>query len=482
MIRESTCGTLVSSMILQLAIVASFISDGWTIHAFADGTQSDRVELLKRLDRFSRKPVAPDAEIADLYSAVAQQLKDRPDDAELLYWLADLTGRKNDVKSLEAAYSNSLAAARKQTPPNHEIESRSLRGLAQWAITRRQGPRAVKLLKEAIQASPSDVANYRLLLDCQLQNGNPLELVDDFRMAAEKNAVDRPAIRSLYFELLATVGDWNALRADVERQLQKQPLEADARHFRGILANLDGKPIDAFVEHFLAVELGKVDRPTMQQSRAALDALVQKDDPTLPASLRAMVLAYRDSNRKSEAAAALAALDTVKSSECALAPFVVELLRSNALTQLGKHSQVLDLLLSLRKRFPDLAEFPSILIGLGESLEALDRPAEAKAYFETAKRVASGSPAVQRIFRLGGQFRAVKEGVEVTAIEAGTYLENAGVGVSDVLLELDRDVLADLSTFNRLRAVRLYFGGTITLKTRTGEIARREMDLIYFRD
>lgn len=434
-------------------------------------------DRLPMIEAIAGNPYASDKDRLRFEQLVYAATNDFPGEPIVWYWRGDLAERMGDWTGA-IQYWEKVQKTKSKRPGVQDapIWARACQRLGYLYLGRDDGAKAEAYARRSLELAPADPRGCQLLLDASLRTGKVYETIEILRAAADKHGGADPTFVSLYYDVLAQVGDWTTLRSQIDQRLRRDPKSQDAHHYLGILAELDGDQLAAFVHHFLAMQDGGADLPTTRKSREYVDRQVQKDDRDLTGRFGTLVKAYFSAERKQSAPQTMQMLNGFKPGNDD-ERLLVDHLRALALAALGKPEQAMTVWKAVLARQP---KYVPALCLYGELLEAGGKFAAAEKLFDQAAKLRPTNWKVRQLVRLGGKFRVVDDGVEVVAVAKHSPLDRFGLKAGDVVTYLDGDALRDLPPHERLLTMRLFQGGKIAYRTKDGGQFTDQVELVLF--
>ena len=433
-------------------------------------------EIVTALERLADKPYLDRREEKEFERLVDRGAERYLDEPEMLYWVGDLFERRGKASEASAVWRKALESPSKA--PNAvagRVRARCAQRLGYRSLEDLDDAEASRLAEQSLRWAPDDIRGYRLLFDTSLRTGRIFEVIPKLRTASDRFGARDPDFISLYFDVLASVGDWETLRSDLSERLALAPNSTDSSHFQALLAHAAGKRLEAFAYHFLAMHDGPLDRPTTRRSAWFVERQVQTNDRETAGPLRLLVEAYAKCDRPESSDEALDLLEELRrgAASTSAQQSVAEHVRATALATSRRFDEALAVWRGLLERLPN---YSAALCGAGELLELSGKFERADRLFDHAIRVAPKSRRVRGFFRLGARFQVVDEGIAIRSIDQEGPLAELGLRAGDLIVRLDGEPLREPNPLVRMRTLRHCRSGEFTYRDRNGKMTVVELE------
>jgi tetratricopeptide (TPR) repeat protein len=435
-------------------------------------------EVLAPVERLAGIASPSERDRAEFAAAVERLAKQFPDAPASVFWRAEQADRDRRKGEAIRLWTQVLESGASPTDEaGKALRARAARRLAYVKLEAFETFKAEKLAKQAIELAPLEPQGYYCLLDVSLRTGKLDAALAAARSAAESMGDRAPDVRTAYHDLLAKIGDWTALRADLTRRPPAARRPEDDLHFAARLAEVDGDQVGAYLTHFLAYYNGPADRQTVQRSREYVQKFRNADPATLPAELK--YIAPLEGMIDYPSAYGEAAELARKMPEGTKDPgrFIGEYLRARALA----NQRDPDTLARFRKLAISRPDFVPGLVGLAEAIEVGEpKSAEASEWFAKARALQPNNWKVRELFRMGASFQPAARGAKCVAVEPGSAWGRFGLKPGDEILKLDEKDIGEMGIAERMLFVRLFQGGPVSLRDGKGNVVSRELELMLF--
>ena len=449
------------------------------LHLQAKALSAERHATPQQLDRFADR--------------VSRMARDFPEDAVSLYWKGILIDREREpdrAGQAEKLFEQSLhSKTASSSAVRSEITYRSAVMLGLIRLGQGKGEEAIRLARESLELNPAPPEAYRLLIDGAFQASRPEDALEVLRSKVAADSQISSQVLDLYLGLLLQLGDRDELKEAVNRRLKTNPTCPSANYFAAVLQSQKGETSPKVDVLYLLASLngaGNSDSTIRAQdylSRRVLDRLMAESSDTDWAWVSDMVARYEIGERRGLPSdfGELPAVETVARRLPA---------EDQLTTNLKDH---LLATLDLLEGHPEKAKprwervvrqwplFVPALCRLAEVLEAEGTPEstdQALSLWKQALTVEPENPLVRDHVRLGLDVHATRDGVEVDRVVEFSPASEAGLAASDTILAINGKELTSLPLIERLRRVRLFTGGELRWKTKSGDVMSSEVPLL----
>ncbi|HVJ81229.1 MAG TPA: hypothetical protein VNC50_09190 [Planctomycetia bacterium] len=463
------------SLLALAALLAGVAADDPPLTSLPSTVLADALEPVERLAAIASPSERDRAEFA---AAVERLAKQFPRAAASVFWRAELADRERKKSQAIALWTEVLESG---PPPTDDagksLRARAARRLAYVKLESFETALAEKLARQAIELAPTDPQGYYCLHDVSLRTGKLDAALAAAKSAAESSGDKAPDLRTAYHDLLAKIGDWATLRADLARRPEPSRRPEDDLHFAARLAEVDGDPVGAYFLHFLAYYNGPADRQTVQRSREFVQKFRNADPAGLPPALRYVAPLEGLIDYPSGYAEAAELARKMPEGTSDPGRFIGEYLRARALA----NQRDPETLARFRKLAIARPDFVPALVGLAEAIEAAEpKSAEPAEWFAKARSLRPTNWKVRELFRMGASFQPTARGAKCTAVEPGSAWARFGLKPGDEILKLDEKEIGEMGIAERMLFVRLYQGGPVSLRDGAGNVVARELELMLF--
>jgi hypothetical protein len=457
-----------SAAFLWLFFVASVAAD-------------DVVDLRKRLrqiERLASNPKPSESVELDLAKAIAALVKSHPDEPAVMFWLGDHQERQGKFADAQTIWKRSLSLASVLPPAEADaVKAKACARVSQGLLGGLDGAGAEQFAKRSMELDPLNPSGAVCLLESAFRTGKIAEAVAALEQASEKHGAKSPGVRVVYHEALARIGEWVRLRAEVNRLTGDERRPEDFHHFQARLAEIDGRPLDSFLYHYLASVGGAERASTTLRSRDVVDKIRYREEAEIPQEIlpyaKALNLLDRaDSNPDKRTAGVK--LPVAGAEPARLVGRYIQLRCSAAANE--------ETVAGWRELLKDYPAFPPIYCGLAEALEVESAPSEEiAALIVKAESLSPTNEEVREHFRMGARWKPSKDGAVATAVEPDTAWGRYRIGVGDELVELDDKKLAEMPIHHRMAYVRRFVGGRVVYKPKGfTNTVERDLELTFF--
>jgi len=433
---------------------------------------------LRTIERLASTPKPSESVELDLAKAIAALVKTHPDEPAVMFWLGDHQERQGKFADAQIIWKRSLALASVLPPAEADsIKSKACARVSQGLLGGLDGAGAEQFAKRSMELDPLNPSGAVCLLESAFRTGKFVEAVSALEQASGKHGANSPGVRVVYHEALARVGEWDRLRAELNRLTGDERRPEDYHHFQARLAEIDGRPLDAFLYHYLASVGGAETASTTLRSRDVADKTRYREEAEIPKE----ILPY---------AKAINLLDRADSNpDKRTAGVKLPVSDSEPARQAGRYIQLRctaaanePTVAGWRELLKDYPAFAPIYCGLAEALETENpKNVEVAGLLSKAEALSPTNEKVRGHFRMGARWKPTKDGAIATAVEPDTAWGRYRIGVGDELLELDDKKLSEMPVHQRMAYVRLFVGGRVVYKpmgfTNTVE---RDLELTFF--
>lgn len=462
-------------MLVVVMLAASTLAANQAQAAPADADRAILADLMRQIERLAALTFPSTQETEEFEAHISQLSELFPSEPVSYLWAGQWAERQFEPEKAQHFWREALKKqSRLQVKEDKLVWAQCCQLLGEQALGEGDPAAAQEYAEKALEYQPADPRSLRLLMDAGFRTGRINEAVAAILAAYEKHREQNLEIALLYYDLLADMGRWDELKG----LLEAEPKERDRQlHlYRSRLAELQNDALGAFCHLLLGFWNGDLDRGVCQECKTRLDRYLRVEVESIAEPIRTLVRGYHAMERNDEAEAVLVDLLAVEPAS-AEHRLVRDWLIASLQANLGKLEPAAERLAQIRQENPFFV--PAVVLQ-GDVLQARGDQPEAAKLFEEARRQAATNWKVVEMDRMGASFELIEEGVRVAAVQEDGYWHRFGVRAGDVVVRLDQKELFALPPFERLRIVRLFQGGTVTYRTKAGELLEREMDLVLF--
>ncbi|QDU63650.1 Tetratricopeptide repeat protein [Planctomycetes bacterium Pan216] len=456
---------------LRTSLVLLSVAGLPSVARLDESSETDaREEAFQRIESLSGKRYLEGGQEAEWKRLVTRMVQRDPRDPRALYWQADWHDRHEQIDEATRIWHSMVDDP---TRANSTFASRAAARLASLELAEGDAAGAVDWARKAVAWNPHNVEALQTLLDASLRLGGLEEMATTIAASARGSKPDELAIPAMYGELLVRLGRWD----DVSRWLDEQERVAErepiALHLRASLAEMRGRPQEAFALHFLASEMGPAQLPFVQRSYDIVGKLVNganvsENDHSWPY----LVWLASAPETAGQAIAGLKAFEPSTPAE--------KLVRQHLLARSHERLGQVDEATSAWNRALELRpNYVPALVALQNIHESQGNREQATKLGDQAHRIAPESRIVRQHDALGVELEAVPDGVRIHALAKESPFYQAGLRPGMVLTELDREPLGELEPSRRFQVVRTFGGGRFRALDTKGKPITGEIDYLF---
>jgi tetratricopeptide (TPR) repeat protein len=445
-------------------------------------TAAQDVELLRQklrtIERLAVSPKPSEAVERDLATAVAEIVKARLNEPASMFWLGDILDRQGKFDDAMNVWKRSLPLP--SLLPDVEInpiKAKAAARVSQGLLAGNDGEGAEAFALQSMDLDPRSGAGPAALLESSLRTGKLTAVVETLRQAADRQDA-APAVRVVYHDALAKIGEWDLLNTELERLGAEDRRPEDYHHFKARIAEIERRPLDAFLYHCLASVGGAESASTTLRSRDFVDKMRFQEEAGIPKTLRPYVLALN----------ALDRADTRPDGRTA----GIQLLTANGEPQrlAGRYLQARcdaaagnsSVEEKWRELISDYPYFAPAYCGLAEAIETRQPDSkETATLLVKAEELSPSNGKVREHFRMGARWRPTTAGAVAVSVEPDTAWARYPLHPGDEVVELDDKKLSELPVHHRMAYVRLFVGGRVVYKPKGfSNTVERDLELTLF--
>lgn len=436
-------------------------------------------QKLKTIERLAVSPKPSESVERDLAKTVAEIIKARPDEPAAMFWLGDVLERQGKSADAVVVWKKSISLA--SMLPDAEInliKAKACARISQCLLAKNDGAGAETFALQSMALDPLSAAGPSALLESSLRTGKLSAAVQTLQEASQEQGSKAPAVRVVYHDALTKVGEWNRLKAELDKLPGEDRRPEDDHHFKARIAEIENRPLEAFLFHYLASVGGAESADTTLRSRDVVDKTRFREETAIPASFMPYVKALN----------ALDRADTTPDKRTAGIRLPVS--EEEPARQVGRYLTARCAAAALepgvetmwRELLKDYPHFAPIYCGLAEAIET-EKPQseEIASLLGKAESMSPTNGKVREHFRMGARWRPTKEGAVAISVEPDTAWGRFPIHAGDEVVALDDKKLSELPVHHRMASVRLFVGGRVVYKpmnfTNTVE---RDLELTLF--
>jgi hypothetical protein len=210
-------------------------------------------QKLKTIERLAVTPKPSESVERDMAKTVAEIIKARPDEPAAMFWLGDVLERQGKSNDAVLVWKRSIPLA--SMLPDIEInpiKAKACARVSQSLLSRNDGAGAEAFALQSMEFDPRSAAGPSALLESSLRTGKLSAAVSTLQHAADQQGAKAPAVRVVYHDALSKIGEWDRLKAELERLTGDERRPEDYHHFKARIAEVEDRPLEAFLYHYLA--------------------------------------------------------------------------------------------------------------------------------------------------------------------------------------------------------------------------------------
>ena len=436
-------------------------------------------QKLRTIERLAVSPKPSESVERDLAKTVAEIIKARPDEPAAMFWLGDVLERQGKSDDAVVVWRRSIALM--SMLPDAEsnlIKAKACARISQSLLARNDGAGAEAFALQSMVFDPQSGAGPAALLESSLRTGKLLAAVETLQHATEHLGSKAPAVRVVYHDALSKVGEWNRLKAEFEKLSAEERRPEDYHHFKARIAEVEDRPLEAFLYHYLASVGGDENVETTLRSRDLVDKTRFREESAIPSSFMPYVKALNALDRGDTTPDRRTAGMELPASDVEPARQVGRYLSARCAAAAGEPG--VDT--KWRELVKDYPHFTPIYCGLAEAIET-EKPDsdEIASLIAKAESLSPSNGKVREHFRMGARWRPAKEGAVAISVEPDTAWGRYPLHAGDEVVALDDKNLADLPVHHRMAYVRLFVGGRVVYKPKNfTNTVERDMELTLF--